>query len=261
MRDYYSIPEDIKPSPAAAKLHYAGAFDNDFAFSLRERKSATLAAMFTDSLEVEANMMASGKMKHRDVDRRRKEENVPSPSSSASDVKFDIMLKTMEKLMDKLTMDARPFNREQGDPQIRNPNFRRPNPPVPPQNRQRDQRNPRNQEEQPIRPPFPENYVGDEEDPPENEIHLFGEQDSEIYLTKEEHNMFAQEDANEEFKNESYQRGYLHAMDDVQRKMKLRNRDVPINKGKANPNQPSSSSLNVEKGKETQQEPFVSREV
>ena len=48
---------------AAAKLHYAGAFDNEFSFSLRERKSATLAAMFTDALEVEANMMASGKMK------------------------------------------------------------------------------------------------------------------------------------------------------------------------------------------------------
>ena len=139
--------------------------DNDFAFSLRERKSATLAAMFTDALEVEANMMASGKMKHRDIDRRKKEEKLPSTSSSTNDVKFEMMMKTMEKLMDRLTMDTRPFNREQGDPQIRNPNFRRPNPPVPPQNRQRDQRNPRNQEEQPIRPPFPENYVADEEYP------------------------------------------------------------------------------------------------
>ena len=112
MRAYNSIPEDIKPSPAAAKLHYAGAFDNDFAFSLRERKSATLAAMFTDALEVEANMMASGKMKHRDMDRRRKEDNVPSTSSSSTDVKFETMLKTVENLMDNLTMDTRPFNRE-----------------------------------------------------------------------------------------------------------------------------------------------------
>ena len=108
MRAYNSIPEDIKPSPAAAELHYARAFDNDFAFSLRERRSETLAAMFTDSPEVEANMMASGKMKHRDLDRRRKEENLPSTSSSSTDVKFEMMLKTMEKLMDKLTMDTRP---------------------------------------------------------------------------------------------------------------------------------------------------------
>ena len=65
--------------------------------------------------------------------------------------------------------------------------------------------------------------------------------------------MFAQEGPNEEFENELYQRGYLHAMDDVQRKMRLRNRDVPINKGKANPNQPSSSSL---KGKDYKKNPL-----
>ena len=75
--------------------------------------------------------------------------------------------------------------------------------------------------------------------------------------------MFEQEGGNEEIEkeNELYQRGYLHAMDDVQRKIRLRNRDVLINKGKSNPNQPSSSSLNVEKGKELQKEPFVNKEV
>ena len=63
--------------------------------------------------------------------------------------------------------------------------------------------------------------------------------------------MFGQEDGSEEseIETEQYQRGYLHAMDDVQRKIRLRNRDVLINKGKENPNQPSTSSLNVEKGK------------
>ena len=106
--------------------------------------------------------MASGKMKHRDIDRRKKEENSPLASSSTTAIKFEMMLKTMEKLMDRLTMDNRVFNKEQVDPQIRNPNFRRPNPLVPPPNRQRDMRNPRNQEEQQIRPPFPENYVRDE---------------------------------------------------------------------------------------------------
>jgi len=204
MRVYNSIPEDIKPSTATVKLHYARAFDNDFAFSLRERKSASLVAMFTDTLEVEANMMASGKMKQRDIDRRKtREENMPSTSSSATDIKFEMMLKKMEKLMDRLTMDNRSFNREQDDPQIRNPNFRRPNPPMPPQNRQRDMRNPRNQEEEQIRQPFPKNYVVDEEDPTENEIHLFRELDSEIYLTEEEHHMFAHEYGNNDFEKES----------------------------------------------------------
>ena len=114
---------------------------------------------------------------------------------------------------------------------------------MPPQNRQRDMRNSRNQEEQQIRPPFPKNYVVDEEDPTENEINIFGELDSEIYLTEEEHHMFAQEDENQEFERESeqYQRGYLHAMDDVQRKIRLINRYVVVNKGRPNSNQPSTS--------------------
>ena len=77
-----------------------------------ERKSTTLTVMFTDALEVEANMMASGKMKHKDIDRRKKEENMSSTSSSTTDIKFEMMLKTMEKLMDRLTMDNRSFNRE-----------------------------------------------------------------------------------------------------------------------------------------------------
>ena len=32
---------------------------------------------------------------------------MPSTSSSATDIKFEMMLKTMEKLMDRLTMDNR----------------------------------------------------------------------------------------------------------------------------------------------------------
>ena len=72
MRVYNSIPTDIKPSVGAAKLHYVEAFDNDFALFFRERKSASLPVMFTDSLEVESDMMACGKIKQRVyVDRRK----------------------------------------------------------------------------------------------------------------------------------------------------------------------------------------------
>ena len=63
MRVYNSILVDIKPLVGTAKLHYANAFDIDFALLLRERKSASLHVMFHDALEVEANMMASGKIK------------------------------------------------------------------------------------------------------------------------------------------------------------------------------------------------------
>ena len=108
---------------------------------------------------------------------------------------------------------------------------------------------PRNEQDQQVRPPFLENYV-DAEDNAESieyHIHHFGDLDSEIYLTEEEHNMFAQVDDNalaEEL--EQYHKGYMHAIDDV-RKIKLGSRDVAINKGGLNPNQPSSSHTSAEK--------------
>ena len=75
MRAYNSIPVDIKPLVGDAKLNYANGFDNDFSLLLRERKSANLPAMFKDALEVEGNLMASGKMKQRvEVDRRKMKE-------------------------------------------------------------------------------------------------------------------------------------------------------------------------------------------
>ena len=98
--------------------------------------------------------------------RKAREENVPSASAvvSSNDVKFEMILKTMEKLMDRLTVDNGPLNIKHNEPQIRNLNFRRPNPPPPPQIRQRDMRNPRNPDDQQIQPPFPKNYVADEDE-------------------------------------------------------------------------------------------------
>ena len=69
--------------------------------------------MFTDALEVEANMVACRKIKTRaEVDRRKgREETHPTTSTySSSDVKFEMMLKTMENLMDRLTVEAKPTN-------------------------------------------------------------------------------------------------------------------------------------------------------
>ena len=80
------------------------------------------------------------------------EELVPytSAAGSSSDTKFEMILKAMEKMIDKLIVDNKPLNREQTEPQIKNPNFRIPNPPQPPQIRQRDIRNPRNPNDQHI---------------------------------------------------------------------------------------------------------------
>ena len=128
MRVYNSIPTEIKPIVGVAKLRYEEAFDNEFYLLLRERKSDNLPDMFKYALEVESNSMESGKMKKRvEVDRRKmREENQPSTSDSYSnDAKFEMMMKTMEILMDMLDLDNIPPNREQHEPKIRNPKFRR----------------------------------------------------------------------------------------------------------------------------------------
>ena len=71
--------------------------------------------MFQYNLEVEDNMMASGKIKLKlETDKKKdREENAPSTSAvvSSNDVKFEMILKTMEKLMDRLTIDNGPLNR------------------------------------------------------------------------------------------------------------------------------------------------------
>ena len=128
-------------------------------------------------------------------------------------------------------------------------------------------RNPRNPEEHPIRPPFLENYVAaeDEAESAEDHIHHFDDLDSEIYLIEEEHDMFAQVDGKaltEEL--EQYNKGYMHAIDDV-RKIKLRNRDVAIQKkggdstsdtavpkGVLNPGHPSTSHTSLGKENDKQ---------
>ena len=48
---YNSLLEDCKPLEGMEKLHYAKAFDDDFALFLRERRSATLVDMMSDAIE------------------------------------------------------------------------------------------------------------------------------------------------------------------------------------------------------------------
>jgi hypothetical protein len=65
MKVYNTIPIDINPPPPhkVAQLKYVDSFESDFSLLLRERRSTTLDDMMTDVIEVEVNLMASGKMK------------------------------------------------------------------------------------------------------------------------------------------------------------------------------------------------------
>ena len=84
--------------------------------------------MMDDAIEVEVNLLASNKTKQNNENRRVKEEAQASTSQFSADIKLDIMMKTMERLMDRLSVDDRGHNqnREHNEPQIKNPNFKHP---------------------------------------------------------------------------------------------------------------------------------------
>ena len=110
---YNVIPDHVKPPTGVAQFQYAEAFDGDFSYSLRERRSTSLTDMMNDAIEVEVNMMASGKMKNTDVDKRKNKEETSSPSSSDSE--FDNIMRTMEKLVDRLSLENKQVLVQQQD--------------------------------------------------------------------------------------------------------------------------------------------------
>ena len=95
------------------------------------------------------------------------------------------MMKALERLMVKLSLDEKNQTKNQHEPQVKNPNFRRQQGPLVPQVMQREPRNPN---EHQIRPPFQQNLVDEEfiEEPQEH-IHQFGDdpQESDSFVTKD----------------------------------------------------------------------------
>jgi ribonuclease HI len=182
------------------------------------------------------------------------------------------MVKTMERLVEKLSLDNKPAIRDQTELQHRNPNFRRL--PVT-QIRQRDQRN---QGDQQIKPPFQNNYVDENfEESLEDNIHCCDDVETYVFLTKEEHDKFM--DENDKFMQENddmlsmetkeYKKGYQNAIMQFQKQYNLRNKKVLANPQKGNPtkepqaNLPSSSQPKkdssakdaLEKGKQKEEPP------
>ena len=60
---YNNIPADINPSQTKTKVTYVGEFDVDFSMILGERRSSTMLVMQEDAINIEGNMIASGKVK------------------------------------------------------------------------------------------------------------------------------------------------------------------------------------------------------
>jgi len=75
MKVYNAIPAQFKPPPGSAQLQYAEAFDSEFTLLLCERKSASLADMMNEAVEVEVNLMSARRKKRDEGEWQREEEN------------------------------------------------------------------------------------------------------------------------------------------------------------------------------------------
>jgi hypothetical protein len=106
---YNKISVEFKPSQPLAKVTFVGAFEPDFSLLLRERRSITLEGMEDDAIEIESNMMASGKLKSKvemgtKEPRHFKEQVGPYRSGKSTKEKMDEMAKIIKDLSNKISM-------------------------------------------------------------------------------------------------------------------------------------------------------------
>jgi hypothetical protein len=137
LKFYNLITTEVKPPPKVAQLIYGDSFESDFSFLLRERISTSLDDMMNIAIEVEVNLMASRNIKsNSDRDMKKVQDKAqPSTSQTLEDI-FEMMMKNMEKMMERMALDNKPNTREHVD--VPHGNRRRL---TFPQIKQRDQRN------------------------------------------------------------------------------------------------------------------------
>lgn len=105
---YIAIPVNLKPPQDLALRKFPNGFDVDMSCQLRERNSQTLEAMQRDVMSVEASLQAKrGRMKME----RRVMIRVEA-STSIADAKIDSLVRTMEKMMERISLIERSVLRE-----------------------------------------------------------------------------------------------------------------------------------------------------
>ena len=109
---YNALPANIKPLEGLFLVKFPDGFGIDIAYQLCERDPKTLEDMQKNVVSIEANLLAKR-------ERMRSEKRViVKEEASTSDVKMDTLIRTMERMVDWLSITNRP------EMQIRNPNFR-----------------------------------------------------------------------------------------------------------------------------------------
>jgi hypothetical protein len=104
---YNKIPRDINPSQQAAKVTYVGDFDVDFSMVLRERRAPTLLIMQDDAIDIEGNMIASGKMKQNldqvEIKKAREDCGPSDPAKDSHEARMDEMSRLIRNLTNKMS--------------------------------------------------------------------------------------------------------------------------------------------------------------
>jgi hypothetical protein len=184
---YNKIPAEVKPSQPSAKVTYAGAFDPDFALLLRERRSVDLPKMQDDAVEIESNMMASGKLKARTENvnkenRKFKEQAGPSGSGKSAGDRIEEMSRVIQQLSNKISKMELEKPRRDNFPRK---DFRK-NPE--PQGPHRTVKN----EDQKVQAPFKtEDYIGEEDfgefEQLDEDIDCFGDDNRHPYVSRQDY--------------------------------------------------------------------------
>jgi hypothetical protein len=184
---YNKILAEVKPSQPTTKVTFTEAFEPDFALFLTERQGATLTQMQDDVVEIESNMMASGKLKSRIETGNRetrhfREQAGPLGSNRSTDDKMDDMARVIKELSNKISRMW--LDKSKSDPFVKREFRRNPNP----QNQQRQVKN----EDQKIQTPLKnENFIGGNDleyfEGLEEDVTNLGDDCTQPYVTKEDY--------------------------------------------------------------------------
>lgn len=107
----------MKPPPNLELQHYPDAFDLEMAYQLWERDPATLEEMQNNAVSVEENLMI--KKFQWNHEKLEKKVTVKEETSSSTNLKLDALIRTMERMANRMINSDR-----LQVPQVRNLNFR-----------------------------------------------------------------------------------------------------------------------------------------
>ena len=108
---YNSLLAEIKPSPTSAKITFAGAFESNFGFTLRERRAPTLDQIQTDALEIEVNLVAARKAPETQLSQDKGKAKIESSQSKSLEDMCNA-IKTMSDKLNRLELENKNSQRQ-----------------------------------------------------------------------------------------------------------------------------------------------------